>query len=222
MSSSAAGVPASSRGASASRAKRSRGSPTTSTGGVRSPVPATRTPASSSSGWLRPRTAETERGASSPATRRRISSFPRFTAPGSPPAARRRASSHRHVHRRGEPLRAARQQAHAGGAGQLSAVSRTRDRSARTRARRRCSRRVRLGRDDPGDRVTRSRSAAAAEIHARRRGRDRSVHDDRQLPPEPAEHVHREAHSADARHGVRSCCRDRRDQGPRSCDARGR
>ena len=50
----------------------------------------------------------------------------------------------------------------------------------------------------------RSRSAAAPpEIRARRRGRDRPLHAGRLLPPEPAEHVHRQADRADDRRGVR-------------------
>ena len=47
------------------------------------------------------------------------------------------------------------------------------------------------------------RPPTAAEVRARRRGDRRAVHAARLLPPEPAEHVHREADRADDRRRVR-------------------
>ncbi len=46
--------------------------------------------------------------------------------------------------------------------------------------------------------------AAEAALRSRRRGRRRSVHADRVLPPEPAEHVHGQADARDDGRGVQS------------------
>ena len=47
-------------------------------------------------------------------------------------------------------------------------------------------------------------TGAAAALHARTRGRVWNGHDRRRVPPEPAEHVHRQAHARHARRGVRA------------------
>ena len=61
---------------------------------------------------------------------------------------------------------------------------------------------VRVGRCAAGARRARPHRAAEAAVRSRRRGGRGSVHAGRLLPPEPAEHVHRQAHAADARRRV--------------------
>ena len=92
----------------------------------------------------------------------------------------------------------------AAGARHVPAVPRARAR--RTRAA--CGRSWRSARSRGTAPCARSRrpatgAAAAAAVRSRRRGDGRAVHADRLLPPEPAEHVHRQAHRADDRRGVR-------------------
>ena len=71
-------------------------------------------------------------------------------------------------------------------------------------------RRVRLGRRAAPDRDRRSGgepAATATALRPRRGAERRAVHADRLLPPEPAEHVHRQAHRADDRRGPTPCAR---------------
>ena len=82
---------------------------------------------------------------------------------------RRRAGAARRVHRRGRALRAARQQADAGGDRQLPAASRRRDRRAAARPRRRRAGQDRVRRLPAAAEAARRRAAAAAGVRPRRR-----------------------------------------------------
>ena len=57
---------------------------------------------------------------------------------------------------------------------------------------------------DRSPRSARAGAAPAAAVRARRRGRGRSMDAPRLLPREPAEHLHRQAHPADARRRARA------------------
>ena len=112
--------------------------------------------------------------------------------------------------RRRRPVRAAGQQADAGGAGDLPSVPRPRDRAAPGAPGHRPAGRHRLGRVAPLARRARPRDPdAEAALRPRRGGGDRPVHAPRLLPPEPAEHVHRAPDPADAGDRPRPRAHDR-------------
>ena len=128
----------------------------------------------------------------------------RLREPADLRAPRRRARAARLLdHRRGA-LRAARQQAAAGGARALLGVAGARARADRLAARGRLPRRVRVGGGAAHARAARRAGPAAApEVRARRRAWAAA----RLLPPQPAEHVHRGADPGDD--GCDACNRAR-------------
>ena len=109
------------------------------------------------------------------------------------PAGRRRPDPVRHLHRGGGPLRAAGQQADARGARHLRAMARPRARAAgRVRVI------VALGSfawdaRAPAVLAAGGGTCPAEAVRARRGGGGRAVPAPRHVPPEPAEHVHRQA-----------------------------
>ena len=151
-------------------------------------------------------------------------------------ARRRRPRAHRHPDGRDRPLRPTAEQADDRRAGHLLAMDRGRaarcsrstsaswSRSAATAGTRRCGRTPHSAGRSPGPgpgSVTASRRPSWARA---------ATSAARLLPPQPAEHVHRPAHRADARQRVRSGRGSRQDhtrlmaprdsQGVRPCDAR--
>src|SRR5438094_36459 len=112
----------------------------------------------------------------------------------------RRSPPPRRVHHRRAPLRAARQQADAGRARALRAVPSRGARAVGSRERRRGARADRLaGVPACPPPARRAPATARPALRARRRGDLRRWRRaDRLVPPEPAEHVHRQAHAADA------------------------
>ena len=162
---------------------------------------------SSSSAWRRRRTAPTAPGACSPATARATGCSRRCTAPGyaNQPTSSERGDGLRLTgacdHRgrcaaRRRPTSPRRPSATpacrpgrascallARGAGRCS-------RSARSAGTAPCAALAALGHERP---------AAEAEVRPRGRGAGRARTAARLLPPEPAEHLHRQAHRADAR-----------------------
>ena len=127
----------------------------------------------------------------------------RLREPGAVRLARRRAHPDRLLHRGGGQVRAAGQQAHTAGAGQLPAVLRPGAGHPRRRRRDRVPRLLRLGRGAARAGSEGIRGPSEAEVRTPRGGRSRTVRPDRQLSREPAEHVHRQAHRADARRRIR-------------------
>src|SRR5437016_2548310 len=112
----------------------------------------------------------------------------------------RRPPAPRRVHHRRAPLRAARQQANAAGARALRAVPPPRARALGPRERRRGARADRLA-GVPTRTAPPRRAPAAARPALRARRRDdlrRRRCADRLVSPEPAKHVHGQAHAADA------------------------
>ncbi|CAA9505909.1 MAG: Uracil-DNA glycosylase, family 5, partial [uncultured Solirubrobacteraceae bacterium] len=112
---------------------------------------------------------------------------------------RRRPGAARRVdHGRGA-LRAAGEQADAGRARHVPGVGPAGARAARARARAAVPRRLRVGRRAA---APRRHDEAQAEVRPPRRAPQRPVRPARLLPPQPAEHVHRPPHPADARRGA--------------------
>src|SRR5438105_10626009 len=110
----------------------------------------------------------------------------------------RRAAAERRLHRRALQVRAAGQRPVAGGAAPLQPVARRRDLAAAQRARLARARSRRVGVVAPALCPARVRGPAAeAALRARRgRARPRGACAARQLPREPAEHEHGQAHAA--------------------------
>ena len=109
--------------------------------------------------------------------------------------ARRRPASARRVHQRRGPLRSARQQAHHRGDESLPQLSDARDRSSRGGSSGRGPRAHRVRRFSCG--LARARTGnrqTEAEVLSRLGARSAVLgHSSRELSPEPAEHVHRQA-----------------------------
>src|SRR6266550_3904310 len=120
--------------------------------------------------------------------------------------ARRRPDAQRLLYRRGRAVRTARQQAEPPRARALPSLSRRRAALAATRARGgdagpHCARELAQG----GGVVAAARAARSAAVRTRRREPPaRWERRDRVLPPEPAEHQHREAQPDDVVRGVSS------------------
>ena len=125
----------------------------------------------------------------------RVAPSVRRCQPGDVGRARRWSPADLRLHQRGEPLRAAGEQADAAGARHLHAVPRTGDRGARAVACDRGARRVRVGRRAAGARRAGSPDASEAALRPCGGGRGRPVRAGGLLPPQPAEHVHRQAHA---------------------------
>ena len=111
----------------------------------------------------------------------------------------------RRLRHRRRPLRAAGQQADHRGARQLPPLPGARAGAARPLPGHRRPRRLRLGRLPARRPRARGRGAAAqAPLRPRRRGRPRPLEAARLLPPQPAEHLHRQADRADDRRRLRA------------------
>ena len=179
-SSPAARARASSSGANASHGRSGPRSATRRTGAARCPASATRRRGSWSRGSRPPRTVATAPAACSPATGRATGSSARSTGrirePTDVGIDGRRAPAARRVRGRRGAVRAAGQQADAGGARSLSAVLRARARAARSRPCRGRARRLRVRSARAGAGGVRFAAAGAApEVRPRPRGADRGL-----------------------------------------------